>query len=787
MKLRYILLGLLILNGCQSVGSKTKTNRLLSSPEDSPLLFSDEELQSGYVSPLLQENLWKRISMQLQFPITDNDRVNHYRQWYIKNPLHLQVVAKRAEPFLFLITERVEQRGLPLELALLPIVESSFDLYAHSHAQAMGLWQFAPKTARTFGLEQNWWYDGRRDVLKSTEAALDFLEYLNKKFDGNWLHAIAAYNCGEGRVFRAIKENKAKGKPTDFWSLSLPRETSDYVPKLLAISDVIKNKKKYGLAVQPIANKKVLALAKPNTQMELAMAAKLAGIPLSTLQELNPAYNRWATAPDGANHLLLPINKLKDFKQNFARIDKKELQVTRYQIKTGDALYRIAKNHNVKLDVLMKINELKTQELKIGQELILPNPKNLTMLATLNDASAAVTAAVEAPAEPMLAMAKTETKAKKLTEEKPSESAAQVLPEQALEQEKAAVQVTKTSKAKPAKELKTASTTEITKELLQESQSDVQTTSVNSEPVAIAAVLANDAATLTQEKPQPAKPSQEKAAPEPSSKELLAQNAPAENVKKAPAKIAKVTHAQPAKDESKDTLIALALEENKMTTAQLRAELKAKLIEELKEELKAELQAELAATIATKKATRLKKAQATIANASAPSAADTSDAADANASAKQEMTASTPVTNDAPASETTELLAKAKNKSKDKDKAKGKPKAKAKAKDKPDNDAKESAAPADVSANSTIEHIVASGESLWGIARKYQVSYQDLLVWNDLNTQTIITPGKKLLINIAPAAKPAQKVAMVKNEQPEVETQALPADITKPIELALVK
>ncbi|MGL5249693.1 MAG: LysM peptidoglycan-binding domain-containing protein, partial [Enterovibrio sp.] len=419
--------------------------------------------------------------------------------------------------------------------------------------------------------------------------------------------------------------------------------------------------------------------------------------------------------------------------------------------------------------------------------LILPNPKNLTMLATLNDASAAVTAAVEAPAEPMLAAAKTETKAKKLTEENPSESAAQVSPEQALEPEKAAVQVAKTSKAKPAKELKTASTTEITKELLQESQSDVQTTSVNSEPVAIAAVLANDAATLTQEKPQPAKPSQEKAAPEPSSKELLAQNAPAENVKKAPAKIAKVTHAQPAKDESKDTLIALALEENKMTTAQLRAELKAKLIEELKEELKAELQAELAATIATKKATRLKKAQATVANASAPSAADTSDAADANASAKQEMTASTPVTNDAPASETTELLAKAKNKSKDKDKAKGKPKAKAKAKDKPDNDAKESAAPADVSANSAIEHIVASGESLWGIARKYQVSYQDLLVWNDLNTQTIITPGKKLLINVAPAAKPAQKVAMVKNEQPEAETHALPAEITKPIELALVK
>src|SRR5690606_5893096 len=130
---------------------------------------------------------------------------------------------------------------------LLPIVESSFDQFAYSHGRAAGLWQIIPGTGRQFGLKQNWWYDGRRDVVQSTEAALDLLEYLNRRFDGNWLHALAAYNSGEGRVFRAIRENKKAGKPTDFWSLNLPEETSGYVPKLLAVADIVRNQSKYGV------------------------------------------------------------------------------------------------------------------------------------------------------------------------------------------------------------------------------------------------------------------------------------------------------------------------------------------------------------------------------------------------------------------------------------------------------------------------------------------------------------------------------------------------------------
>lgn len=172
-----------------------------------------------------------------------------------QNPGHLQAIASRAEPFLYLITEKVEQRGLPLELVLLPIVESSFDPFAYSHGSAAGLWQFISSTGKRYGLKQNFWYDGRRDVAAATDAALDYLTVLNQHFDGDWYHAIAAYNSGEGRVTRAIKANKKAGKPIDFFSLDLPKETSGYVPKLIALADVIANQEKYGISIPAIENR----------------------------------------------------------------------------------------------------------------------------------------------------------------------------------------------------------------------------------------------------------------------------------------------------------------------------------------------------------------------------------------------------------------------------------------------------------------------------------------------------------------------------------------------------
>ncbi|MDW1632071.1 transglycosylase SLT domain-containing protein, partial [Vibrio sp. Y176] len=196
---------------------------------------------------------------------------------------------------------------LPMELALLPVVESSFDAFAYSHGSAAGLWQFVPGTGKMMGLEQNYWYDGRRDVAASTDAALDYLVQLNERFDGNWEHAIAAYNSGGGRVSSAIRKNKKLGKPVDFFSLDLPKETSSYVPKLLALADVVANQEKYGIDIPSIPNKPVLTLVDPKEQLDLAIAADYAGIGVKELQSYNPAYNQWSTAPEGPHQLLIPV------------------------------------------------------------------------------------------------------------------------------------------------------------------------------------------------------------------------------------------------------------------------------------------------------------------------------------------------------------------------------------------------------------------------------------------------------------------------------------------------
>ncbi|MDW2127314.1 transglycosylase SLT domain-containing protein, partial [Vibrio sp. 2033] len=212
----------------------------------------------------------QRIAMQLEMDIPNNKKVDYYRTWYLKHPNHLYTVSKRAAPFLYMITQRIEERGLPMELALLPVVESSFDAFAYSHGSAAGLWQFVPGTGKMMGLEQNYWYDGRRDVAASTDAALDYLVQLNERFDGNWEHAIAAYNSGGGRVSSAIRKNKKLGKPVDFFSLDLPKETSSYVPKLLALADVVANQEKYGIDIPSIPNKPVLTLVDPKEQLDLA-------------------------------------------------------------------------------------------------------------------------------------------------------------------------------------------------------------------------------------------------------------------------------------------------------------------------------------------------------------------------------------------------------------------------------------------------------------------------------------------------------------------------------------
>tara|TARA_B100001094_G_C18191182_1_gene807359 strand:+ start:744 stop:2360 length:1617 start_codon:yes stop_codon:yes gene_type:complete len=319
-----------------------------------------------------KNDVWERIKGQLHLNVPDNKRVQRSRRWYLKHPKHLLDVSKRAEPFMYMIVKEVERRGLPLELALLPIIESSFDPFAYSHGSASGVWQFTAPTAKHFGLKINWWYDGRRDVPAATVAALDMMEYLYKRMNKDWLCAIAAYNTGEGRLRRAIRRNKKQGKPTDFWSLDLPTETERYVPQLLALADVIKHSKSYGIKLHHIKNEPKVNLVELDSQIDLAFAAEMADMTLTELHHLNPAFNRWATAPDGPHKLLLPISKIDTFKTSFKKVPpERRLKWKRYQVQKGDTLSTIADKFDTSSEIIRTVNKLKNNKIVANQHLLI--------------------------------------------------------------------------------------------------------------------------------------------------------------------------------------------------------------------------------------------------------------------------------------------------------------------------------------------------------------------------------------------------------------------------------
>ncbi|WAJ70943.1 LysM peptidoglycan-binding domain-containing protein [Catenovulum adriaticum] len=334
---------------------------------------SEPQTQSNKESALVYGDVWKRIQAQLNFPIPNNRRLQIQRTWYAKHPDYLNRVAKRAEPFLYYIVGEIEKRGLPMELALLPIVESAFDPYAHSHVNASGLWQFVPGTAKHFGLAQNWWYDGRRDVIAATKAALDYLERLNKQFDGNWLHALAAYNSGEGRVARAIQKNYRAGENIDYWSLELPRETDAYVPKLLALADIFKRPYKYDLTLYKIPNVQTLDVVELDRQIDLSLAGKLIDMPVKDIKALNPGYDQWATSPDGPHRFLLPIEKAELLARKVKALPANELMTwTRYKIQRGDSLSKIAEKYKTTMAVIRKANKIKGNNIRAGSYLLIP-------------------------------------------------------------------------------------------------------------------------------------------------------------------------------------------------------------------------------------------------------------------------------------------------------------------------------------------------------------------------------------------------------------------------------
>lgn len=333
-----------------------------------------EPLSTADASP--EQDLWARIRHGYGLDLDqDNPRIRAQRDHYARHPAYFTRVTTRSERYLHFIVEEAEARDMPLELVLLPVVESAFDPFAYSHGRASGPWQFIPSTGEYFGLNQTWWYDGRRDIIRSTRAALDYLQQLSQRFDGDWLLALASYNAGGGTVSRAQRRNRRAGRPTDFWNLNLPRETTAYVPKLLAIAQIVREPERYGVTLHPIKDQPYFEAVDVGGQIDLAQAAGLAGISTEELYLLNPAFNRWATAPDGPTSLLVPVDAATSFRERIAALSPSErMRWLRYTIRPGDSLIAIAKRHRTTAAVLRDINDLQGNTIIAGRTLLIPEP-----------------------------------------------------------------------------------------------------------------------------------------------------------------------------------------------------------------------------------------------------------------------------------------------------------------------------------------------------------------------------------------------------------------------------
>ncbi len=338
-----------------------------------PAYWSGFEAGSNVFSTAGPDDLWQRIRDGFALEDIKHRRIQQQLDWYVRHPAYMQRVAERARPYLYYIVETLENSNMPSEIALLPIVESAFQPFAYSHGRASGIWQFIPSTGRRYGLKQDWWYDGRRDVYAATQSAARLLNNLQKQFKGDWLLALAAYNSGEGTVHRAIRKNRRKGKPTDFWSLKLPPETRAYVPKLLALKKYIQNPSAYDLDMPVIANVPYFERIKIDRQLDLAKAAELAEIELDKLYQLNPAFNRWATSPNGPSYLLLPLDKAETFRQKLAKLpDNAHISWVRHKIRPGETLSSISHKYHTSIQTIKQMNHIRGSRLRAGRSLTIP-------------------------------------------------------------------------------------------------------------------------------------------------------------------------------------------------------------------------------------------------------------------------------------------------------------------------------------------------------------------------------------------------------------------------------
>lgn len=391
MKAKAILFASVLLAGCQTSnhdGSVQQHAQSLSAASQGEAgKYAGQATSARWLddSTFAQDkNLWNSIGNELKMGIPDNARIREQKQKYLSNKSYLHDVTVRAEPYMYWIAGQVKKRNMPMELVLLPIVESAFDPHATSARSAAGIWQIIPSTGRNYGLEQSRNYDARRDLVASTRAALSMMQRLNKMFDGDWLLTVAAYNSGEGRVMKAIKLNKARGKPTDFWSLPLPQETRLYIPKMLALSDIIKNSERYGVTLPHTSGDRALARVNLENPVKLAQLAEMAGISESKLKTFNAGVKS-SIIGHSQQYVMVPKMHADKLRSSLATGDFDAVEagmladnsaqktsaagISHYKVRAGDSLSSVAARLNVSTAQLKSWNTLRGNQIKVGQTL----------------------------------------------------------------------------------------------------------------------------------------------------------------------------------------------------------------------------------------------------------------------------------------------------------------------------------------------------------------------------------------------------------------------------------
>jgi len=324
-------------------------------------------------------DVWDVLRHQFQLNHeTSRAEVQQQIHWIVNHPSYLQQVCRQSEPYIYHILGEIKKRNLPGELALLPMIESAYDPFAYSGVGAAGLWQLMPRTGADLGLKQDWWFDGRRSIRPSTDAALNYLQYLQQFFSGNWIFAIASYDAGEGTISRLIK---AASPNVSFWDLPVPRETQVYVPRLLALAEIIQNPQRYKISLPEIPYLPYFEEVNIGSQIDLSHAAKLAGISYKELIKLNPGYNRWTTAPYKPFKLLIPAEKVQQFNFNLAHFPfEKRVSWTKHVVKPGDDLSLIASRYHTTVNLIKELNQLKNNQVKPQQAILIPSTKNAPLI-----------------------------------------------------------------------------------------------------------------------------------------------------------------------------------------------------------------------------------------------------------------------------------------------------------------------------------------------------------------------------------------------------------------------